>query len=394
MIKRDEVYRKELNDNVKQAGDRPNAPASIQIPPTPTAGWPDNVGAITPRANGNAIAKTPSLSIGVASPGPLTHLPGVLEDETADGKRASRSSADKSGDYFSTTAISSEASAKPVVAGDRHDEKAKSPLDTEKESSGKDKDGGNRFGKFRMGMSFGSKKLGRSSSTNTEKPVVTDEKAEDSSEPSENGEKEKEVDDSFHGIVQKIRNEYEKLLQEYPGQQVESGITPSLPNETPVLKPPPLTTVIIQEETSGGSADLYRGTVACVGEDASLIEERAPMWLGDLLLRVSSTRATTCNHLTSEQNKIPIKDPVKVSFVLQPFQDLLPSIAGPDGNSRLNANRMLRVKKILAYVSERIETPPEQADSTALRPEEYLELYCYDMASFPPNAIAPILTVV
>jgi WD repeat-containing protein 48 len=48
-----------------------------------------------------------------------------------------------------------------------------------------------------------------------------------------------------------------------------------------------MTTVIIQEETSGGSADLYRGTVATVGEDASLIEERAPMWLGDLLLRVS-----------------------------------------------------------------------------------------------------------
>ena len=137
-----------------------------------------------------------------------------------------------------------------------------------------------------MGMSFGSKKLGRSASTNTEKPVVVDEKVEDGSETSENGEKEKEVDDSFFGIVQKIRNEYEKALQENPDQKLESGITPSLPNETPVLKPPPMTTVIIQEETSGGSADLYRGTVATVGEDASLIEERAPMWLGDLLLRV------------------------------------------------------------------------------------------------------------
>jgi len=164
------------------------------------------------------------------------------------------------------------------------------------------------------------------------------------------------------GTAQKIRNEYEKALLENPDQLVESGITPSLSNETPVLKPPPMTTVIIQEETSGGSADLYRGTVATVGEDASLIEERAPMWLGDLLLR----------------NKIPLKEPVKVSFILQPWQDLLPSIAGPDGNSRLNANRMLRVKKILAYVAERIEAAPEQPDPNALRPEEYLELYCYD----------------
>ena len=72
---------------------------------------------------------------------------------------------------------------------------------------------------------------------------------------------------------------------------------------------------------------------------------------------------------------------MKVSFVLQPWQDLLPSIAGPDGNSRLNANRMLRVKKILAYVAERIEAAPEKQDLNALKPEEYLELYCYDQVS-------------
>jgi len=77
-----------------------------------------------------------------------------------------------------------------------------------------------------------------------------------------------------------------------------------------------------------------------------------------------------------------LKEPVKVSFVLQPWQDLLPSIAGPDGNSRLNANRMLRVKKILAYVAERIEAAPENPDPNAPRPEEYLELYCYDQVSF------------
>jgi WD repeat-containing protein 48 len=70
--------------------------------------------------------------------------------------------------------------------------------------------------------------------------------------------------------------------------------------------------------------------------------------------------------------------------VLQPWQDLLPSIAGPDGNSRLNANRMLRVKKILAYVAERIEAAPENPDPDALRPEDYLELYCYDQVSLHP----------
>lgn len=71
--------------------------------------------------------------------------------------------------------------------------------------------------------------------------------------------------------------------------------------------------------------------------------------------------------------------------MLQPWQDLLPSIAGPDGNSRLNANRMLRVKKILAYVAERIEVASENPELDALRPEDYLELYCYDQVSAYPK---------
>jgi WD repeat-containing protein 48 len=65
--------------------------------------------------------------------------------------------------------------------------------------------------------------------------------------------------------------------------------------------------------------------------------------------------------------------------MLQPWQDLLPSVAGPDGNTRLNANRMLRVKKILSYVAERIEAnPPFSTDPNAMRPEEYLDMYCLD----------------
>ena len=63
--------------------------------------------------------------------------------------------------------------------------------------------------------------------------------------------------------------------------------------------------------------------------------------------------------------------------MLQPYKDLLPSIASLDGNARLNANRMLRAKKILSYVAERIEpAPSEPVDADALKPEEYLELYC------------------
>lgn len=48
-------------------------------------------------------------------------------------------------------------------------------------------------------------------------------------------------------------------------------------------------------------------------------------------------------------------------------------------NSRLTANRMLRAKKILAYVAEHLESPAELEDGPgALKPEEYIELYCHN----------------
>ena len=282
MIKRDEIYRKELNENIKKG--RPNAPTSIDLP-SAAVGWTNGGSAITtPRGNGVVYPMTPGMGIGVATPAPLSHLGSVPEDGTALDKRSSqtsRASVEKNVDYFSSAPLE----APPKAAATPSEEKPpKSPADADKDGNGKD----SKFGKkFRMGMSFGSKKLGRSASTTAEKqPVVVDEKVDEESETSEPVEKEKEVDDNFYGIVQKIRYEYEKAMLENPDQRVETGMTPSLPNETPVLKPPPMTTVIIQEETSGGSADLYRGTVGTVGEDASLIEERAPMWLGDLLLRV------------------------------------------------------------------------------------------------------------
>ena len=108
------------------------------------------------------------------------------------------------------------------------------------------------------------------------------------------------------------------------------------------------------------------------------------------------------------QNQIPYKDTVKVSFVLHPYENQLPSIASPDGNARLNANRMLRAKKIMAYVAERIEAPPpppaphpgpasstdapnaDAAEPAALKPEEYLELYCQGQRVDPNTTLATL----
>ncbi|OBT40659.1 hypothetical protein VE00_08346 [Pseudogymnoascus sp. WSF 3629] len=358
VIRRDEDLRKELTAKAKASRPRDPPPTGLQIPTgNPFSSGDSDV--TTPRGNGHQVQGTPNMGIVAATPlVPTNSLPAVSEDGTKLEKlqsQISHSSADKTGDYFTSVPLAS-SETKPAATPNDTQEAAKATPDAEKHTNGKE--AGSKFGK-KFKMSFGSKKVARSTSTSAEKPVVEVEKSEGSetSEPTE-----KETDDSFAGIIQKINAEYEKQLSEFPDQPLASGVTPSLPNEAPVLKPPTMTTVIIQEETSGGSADLYRGTVGTVGEDASAIIERAPNWLGELLLK----------------NRIPFKEPVKLSFILQPWQDLLPGIAGPDGNCRLNANRMLRVKKILAYVAERIEALPEQSDPDALKPEDYLELYCYD----------------
>ena len=50
---------------------------------------------------------------------------------------------------------------------------------------------------------------------------------------------------------------------------------------------------------------------------------------------------------------------------------------------------MLRAKKVLAYVAERIDPPnPDDPEGNEMPPEEYLELYCQKIVSFPPSVLA------
>jgi Domain of unknown function (DUF3337) len=70
--------------------------------------------------------------------------------------------------------------------------------------------------------------------------------------------------------------------------RLRSAITPSLPDDTPPIHPSQDTIIIIAEQkvSVDGSMDLYRGTVASVGNDVDLLEGIAPGWLGELLLLV------------------------------------------------------------------------------------------------------------
>ena len=306
-LERDAKFRQHLMANASRPTSlrRENAPSSIQLPVIPPSFVDEDDSVITPRPTlvADGITRppnTPGLTIGSASPyinGATTTLgsnrPATVEEGTALEKRTSqhsqaRVSSDRASDYFSSNAQAKSPvdgqSKGPVTPGDTSlDAATSSPVDADKEEKS-----GSLFGKkFRMNFP---KKLGRTSQD--VKPAVVDEISEDSDKSEEK--EDKTIRDNFFGTIQKIRYDYEELIQHGPTQHLAPGITPSLLNETPLLQPPPYTTVIIQEDRSdlGGVADLYRGTIGSVGNDADMIERTGPMWLGDLLLKVCCSPTT------------------------------------------------------------------------------------------------------
>ena len=448
-IRRDEAFRKQLlsaqEEKMKSQGE--NAPGSIQIPQAQINGWHQDEASAGPqsgttlrRTNGPAKPSTPGLAIGqapsaagVGSPVKATNAPlSATEDNDKDKSITAqpRQSTDRaSSDYFAPSRTSTNELAKAPVTpnetggGAAADDKETSE-GTPKPETTPGKEAGLFGKKFSMrGMSFGSmKKIGRSQIGDrpSEKPsAVVEEKEEgggaESDSRSSKTSNSRVVDENLWGTVQKMRFGYEdSLAQQVASQQqgsensgvapvskeldLASAITPSLPSETPVLKPPLNTILLIQEERpeAGGVADLFEGTVASLSQPSNvdLVEKNAPMWVGEVLLR----------------NLIPQKEVVKISFILEPEKESgLPGIGGSDGNNRLNANRMLRARKILGYVCERIEPqqpqpPPQQAQAQAqqakaeeesekdgdgdreggeekLKPEEYLELWCQNQVT-------------
>lgn len=423
-IERDQVFRKQLMTTLEEKKmRRENAPSSIQLPETQVNGWnaagPQS--ATTPRATNGAMPTTPGLNIGLASPGSIgLNSPakrsvgaGALSPSATDDaaqlerqKTQNQLSSDRPSDYFSKAKTNDMEVASPgdttiktpVTPGEgvADDKEPKTPA--EADSTPKDTPTGKEAGlfgkKFSMrGMGFSSMKkmTSRTEKPEKEKPAAVEEKDESTDHSDSHSSKtsnSRVVDDNFMGTVQKIRFGYEDSLQQQIQTQqahenglpvpavsaidVPCGITPSLPAETPVLKPPMSTTVLIQEDRpeAGGVADLFEGTVGSLGEMTDTLEKTAPMWLGEVLLR----------------NQIPQKDVVKISFVLEPMQGSGLAGIASDGNNRLNANRMLRAKKILGYVAERIEPGPEEGEER-MRPEEYLELWCLNQVSTVPQSL-------
>ena len=407
-IRRDGDHRQSIRKSTGMKRD--NAPTGLTLPPSEpvsTVGTPSDM--TTPKAGVGVVPpRTPGMTVGLATPlikGKLAPIQAnaalttTLEEDAQLSRRTSQStepSSEQSNDYFSQTkavaAESAEAQAHkeipPTPGGTVHIPVPQSPA-TEKKRGG-------LFGKtFNMKTPF-SNKLARTSTEVSKGPTEEAKKEEEKKAEEDKSDKSSEkddaekparvIEDNFFGVIQKIRYAYadHSENQTTADQPIPIGITPSPPNETPVLKPPPHTLVLVQEDNpeAGGLSDLYRGEIRALGnpKETDVLEKIAPAWLGELLLR----------------NEIPPKDTPKVSFILTPHPDSqLPGIASADGNARLNANRMLRSKKILGYVTERIEAPADPANprpGDELRPEEYLDLLCQGQV-VPPNMTLATLRV-
>ncbi|TPX32848.1 hypothetical protein SmJEL517_g04124 [Synchytrium microbalum] len=181
------------------------------------------------------------------------------------------------------------------------------------------------------------------------------------------------------------------------------------PEETPYIEIPPHIPVFLSvEETAEVSTflDIYRGTVGRMAEPEEMahLEDMLPGWMYDWIV----------------EQKPPSRDPAKMSFVLAPFESSnLPEL--PNNTSRLSANRMLRVRKLLAYVVDKLDLHPPgvvKPDTKHMRslsgqstgatlfaaqmaaaadlgwtrekPEMWLEMLCHDKPVPPKMTLATI----
>lgn len=244
---------------------------------------------------------TPGLAIGLATPmGPPPsagrnsqqnpHLTPTTEEGSQLERTTTQRSSKQEGDYFGTVTSGTNGNAngngKPEATAEGSSDGKEEGVSSPTEPDTPAKKGKGMFGK-KFNMSFNMKKFSTGIPiAEPAKPAAVDEKAEDSDSRSSKTD-EKNFEDNFFGGIQRIRQGYEEQLAAGV-EKIESQITPSLPNETPVLKPPSSTTILIQEDRpdSGGVADLFEGKVGSLGQQADLIEKAAPLWLSEVLLRV------------------------------------------------------------------------------------------------------------
>ncbi|KAF2857343.1 WD40 repeat-like protein, partial [Piedraia hortae CBS 480.64] len=332
---------------------------------------------IMPETNGEYVTPvTPGINL--ATPGQQIPTPTGQDDPAYYTPQTSRASAEL-GDYFSPFRTPTPAVKTPVPL-------EKSPTTPGAVETDKDPPKENLFSKkFRMNMSFSMKKLSRTQTTSSsvalEPPTepITEPPIMDTSSRSSNG-SDSPFPDRLSSLLKSLRSTYEESL--HSQLQSQAAYSNGLPGPSPVplnlptefKSPAPLlcaeipegTTVLIQEHRpdAGSVADVFEGAVGRLDSLCGEVERAAPRWLGDLLLR----------------DAVPIKETVKVAFVVEPCEGSgLPRLEG----ERLSAHRMVRARRVVRYLAERVLPPRERVG-------DVLELWCKGQRVEPKMTLASI----
>ena len=349
-IKRDELCRQELVQGTRPAPGlaHNHTPSSIIVPRLDQNLKDAKEG--DEQADGSeSVPKTPGLSIGVATPGaptpgtatssnalsPLAKEPGTQHQRSTSAED-SGFAATKPHGYFSPNGTS-----RPLGSTAEQDTKEAIPQSEKGAevlpgSPTDDRDEKNKASVFvkKLQRNLSNMKLGLGGSDGKPAATPTDSGSEEPSERASQKEQ-KEFEYNFYGVLQKLRDGYEEQIQTSPGRPVLTSICLLHTDELPLLTPPPYTLVLLQDDDpdAGGIVDTYQNTVKDLGGDADMIEKLAPAWLGEVLLRVGQDPSLgLVPRLIHCKNQIPYKDPVKVSFTLQPVDNELPGISIADGS--------------------------------------------------------------
>jgi len=296
-IRRDEVFRSDMVKQ-KEEGPQRSRPTNIQLPDATLNGWNHSASgptsASTIKANHNALQPppTPGLAIGLATPmaAPQSvgrnsqHNPFLTPTTEEDPKLAEtpqtqRSSTQDAGDYFGSAATTNGNSGehgKPTEGKEAFAESKEETVQSPSEPDTPAKKGKGMFGK-KFNMTFTMKKFSAATPVTEQVKPTVDDKSDDSDSRSTKTD-EKNMEANFLSTIHEIRQGYQDQLSA-GASRLETKLTPSLPSDTPVLKPPASTTILIQEDRpdAGGVTDLFEGQVGSLGLQADLVEKVAPM---------------------------------------------------------------------------------------------------------------------
>ncbi|CCH42737.1 putative WD repeat-containing protein [Wickerhamomyces ciferrii] len=168
-----------------------------------------------------------------------------------------------------------------------------------------------------------------------------------------------EIEDTFQSVLNEIKSIYDSLHHVH--QLHNTQLTPLPHADAPIIELPNDLIIIINERIGGSSNEIDLYSEFLDDLKFPILEQFLPKWIGNLLLK----------------NKYNIKEFPKVGFTISRHPNItnVPNIT--NGNCRLNAYNMLRVRRILTYITDRMESKTSEMQHH-VKAEEWLEVLCND----------------